>query len=80
MRIRAGAPVDLADLQGKKLTPAVLREATERIMAQVTILLEDIRGEKAPTVRFDPRVAGVAEYGNPNKPKPAQPDPPQESA
>ena len=69
MRIRAGAPVDLDDLQGKKLTPAVLREATDRIMADVTQLLEDIRGEKAPTVRFDPKIAGVADIGNPNKPK-----------
>jgi len=80
MRIRAAAPVDLTDLQGKKLTPAVLREATERIMADVTTLLEDIRGEKAPTVRFDPRIAGVPEYGNPNKPKVSDVDPPQESA
>jgi 1-acyl-sn-glycerol-3-phosphate acyltransferase len=69
MRIRAGEPVDLDDLQGKKLTPAVLRQATERIMADVTGLLEDIRGEQAPPVRFDPKIAGVAEIGNPNKPK-----------
>lgn len=69
MRIRAGSPVVLDDLQGKSLTPAVLHEATERIMADVTALLEDIRGAKAPTVRFDSRVAGVAETGNPNKPK-----------
>lgn len=80
MRIRAGAPVDLTDLQGKKLTPAVLREATDRIMVDVTTLLEDIRGEKAPTVRFDPRIAGVSEYGNPNKPKASDVKPPQESA
>ncbi len=69
MRIRAGAPVDLSDLRGRKLTPAVLREATERIIADVTGLLEDIRGAKAPPIRFDPKVAGVAEIGNPNKSK-----------
>ncbi len=69
MRIRAGAPVDLADLQGKKLTPAVLRDATGRIMTDITTLLEDIRGEQAPAVRFDPKIAGVADIGNPNKPK-----------
>ncbi len=66
MRIRAGAPVRLEDLQGKKLTPAVLREATDRIMADITGLLEDIRGMTAPVKRFDPRAAGVAEIGNPN--------------
>ena len=79
MRIRAGAPVDLEDLQGRKLTPAVLREATDRIMADVTKLLEDIRREKAPTVRFDPRIAGVAEFGNPNKPKRQTEFPPSEA-
>jgi 1-acyl-sn-glycerol-3-phosphate acyltransferase len=69
MRIRAGAPVDLADLQGKKLTPEVLRDATGRIMTDITTLLEEVRGEQAPTVRFDPKIAGVADIGNPNKPK-----------
>ncbi len=68
MRIRAGAPVDLHDLKGKKLTPAVLHEATARIMADVTGLLEDIRGAEAPAIRFDPKVEGVSETGNPNKP------------
>ena len=67
MRIRAGKPVDLTDLQGRKLTPAVLREATDRIMADVTALLEDIRGEEAPARRFDPRTAGVADTGNPSR-------------
>ena len=38
-------------------------------MADVTALLEDIRGEQAPTIRFDPKIAGVADIGNPNKPK-----------
>ncbi len=69
MRIRAGAPVDLDDLRGRKLTPAVLHEATARIMADVTGLLEDIRGAEAPAIRFDPKVEGVAETGNPNKPR-----------
>ena len=31
-----------------------LREATDRIMAAITGLLEELRGEKAPAVRFDP--------------------------
>ena len=69
MQIRAGTPVDLSDVQGQKLTPGVLREATERIMADVTHLLEHIRGEKAPAVPFDPKVAGVPETGNPARPK-----------
>jgi 1-acyl-sn-glycerol-3-phosphate acyltransferase len=61
----AGPPVDLTDLKGRTLTPDLLREATDRIMDDVTHLLEGIREDRAPAVRFDPRVAGVAEIGNP---------------
>jgi hypothetical protein len=68
MRITAGAPVDLSDLVGRPLTPAVLREATDRIMLTITRLLEEIRGETAPTGRFDPREHGIAEIGNPYDP------------
>ena len=64
--MKAGDPVDLDDLRGKPLSPPVLREATNRIMDALTRLLEDIRGEQAPAVRFDPRVAGVRATGNPN--------------
>jgi len=63
--VRAGEPVDLGDLAGRELTPEVLAEATERIMTAITAELEVIRAEKAPAERFDPRKAGVAEYGNP---------------
>lgn len=62
----AGKPVDLDDLRGKDITPVVLREATDRIMSAITSQLEEIRGEKAPTERFDPRRAGVATTGNPH--------------
>lgn len=69
MQIRAVAPVDLSDLQGQEMTPDLLHEATDRIMAAITALLEDIRGAQAPAVRFDPEVAGVADIGNPNDPR-----------
>jgi 1-acyl-sn-glycerol-3-phosphate acyltransferase len=65
--MKAGDPVDLDDLRGQPITPAVLREATERIMVAITALLEDIRGGTAPAVRFDPKAAGVREIGNPYK-------------
>ena len=52
---RAGAPVDLDDLRGRPLTPEVAREATDRIMAAITTLLEELRAERAPAERFDPR-------------------------
>jgi len=65
--VRAGEPVRLDDLAGHELTPEVLADATERIMAAITAELEVIRAERAPAVRFDPRQAGVAEYGNPHE-------------
>lgn len=63
---KVGDPVDLDDLRGKEITPDVLREATQRIMDAITVLLEDIRGQSAPPERFDPRRAGVRLTGNPN--------------
>jgi len=62
----AGVPVQLDDLRAKPLTPEVLHEATDRIMDEITRLLEEIRGEQAPATRFDPRSAGVSETGNPH--------------
>ena len=67
MRIRAGAPVDLSDLSGNEITAELLATATARIMAAITRVLEEIRGEPAPAERFDPRAAGVAVIGNPHR-------------
>ncbi len=61
---KVGDPVDLDDLRGQPQTAAVLREATDRIMAAVTALVADLRGEDAPPERFDPRAAGVRPIGN----------------
>jgi 1-acyl-sn-glycerol-3-phosphate acyltransferase len=62
--MKVGDPVDLAGLD---TSAASVTEATNRIMAALTRLVEDVRGETAPAERFDPRTAGVAEFGNPNK-------------
>jgi 1-acyl-sn-glycerol-3-phosphate acyltransferase len=67
MHVWAGPPVALRDLQDQPLTTAVLSEATGRIMAAITELLEQIRGEQAPAERFNPRKAGVPETGNPHR-------------
>jgi 1-acyl-sn-glycerol-3-phosphate acyltransferase len=67
VHVVAGDPVDLDDLRSKPLSQEVLREATERIMNEVTALLADIRQETPPAVRFDPRTAGVREIGNPTR-------------
>jgi 1-acyl-sn-glycerol-3-phosphate acyltransferase len=67
MYARAGSPVDLSDLGGREPDAEVLATATRRIMAAITAELEIIRGEQAPVERFDPRAAGVAEYGDPTR-------------
>jgi hypothetical protein len=45
--------VDLSAFQDKPITGPVLREATEAIMDAITELLEQLRDEKAPPVRYD---------------------------
>ncbi len=64
--MKVGDPVDLGDLRARPLGPETIREATDRIMAAITALLEDLRGEPAPPRRFDPRSAGVRTIGNPH--------------
>lgn len=51
----AGPPVDLTDLYDRPRDAAVLREATSRIMADVTAQLAQLRGEPAPDAVFDLR-------------------------
>jgi len=65
VHVKVGEPVDLSDLYDRGVTPELIREATDRIMAAITALVEELRGGKAPATRFDPRAAGVKEIGNP---------------
>lgn len=69
MQMRAGPPIDVSPWQAKAITPEVLHQLTDAIVAEITSLLEQIRGERAPAVRFDPKREGVPDIGNPNKPK-----------
>jgi 1-acyl-sn-glycerol-3-phosphate acyltransferase len=72
IEMTAGRPVELDDLRDQPLTPQVLLAATDRIMDEITRLLEEIRGERAPAERFDPRTAGVSLIGNPYARDPAR--------
>lgn len=63
IRIRFGDPVDLAEFRGRPLDGPTLVAATDRVMAAITALLEDLRGEKAPAERWDPRKKGQSETG-----------------
>ena len=65
--VKAGDPIPLEDLRAVPATTETVQQATDRIMAAITGLLEEIRGEQAPAERFDPRAAGVRITGNPNK-------------
>lgn len=67
--MKVGDPVDLADLVDLPRTAEVVQQATDRIMASITGLVEDIRGEKAPSERFDMHKAGVPPIGNPKRRK-----------
>jgi 1-acyl-sn-glycerol-3-phosphate acyltransferase len=62
--IRVGQPVDLSQWKGKHEDPVALKEATAKIMREITILLEDIRGEKRPEVIFDPHTSDLPRTGN----------------
>jgi 1-acyl-sn-glycerol-3-phosphate acyltransferase len=65
MHVTAGPPVELDDLRGLPITPEVLRQATERIMQDITKLLAGIRHETPPAIVFDPRTAGLSRTGRP---------------
>jgi 1-acyl-sn-glycerol-3-phosphate acyltransferase len=67
IQMLAGPPVPLDDLVALPRTQQTINTATERIMAALTDLVEEIRGEQAPTLRFDPRKAGVKLTGDPKK-------------
>lgn len=53
----AGPPVDLSRFEGKEQTAEVLREATDEVMHRISEMLEQLRGEPAPPVFYDPRKA-----------------------
>ena len=53
MHVWSGPAVDLDDLRGKPLTGDVLTQATARIMAAITAILADIRGERPPAAPLD---------------------------
>lgn len=53
--VKVGPPIPLDDLRERPLDNETLREASTRIMDALTVMVEQMRGETAPTVRFDMR-------------------------
>lgn len=64
VRIRFGPPVHISDLRDRPTTTTEVATATDRIMAAITHELEQLRGERAPTERFDPKAHGLPTTGN----------------
>ena len=58
--IVAGPPLDFSDLPGGSRDADTLRVATDRIMGTLTRMLEEIRGEQAPSEPWDMRKGGRA--------------------
>ncbi|MCP1429759.1 1-acyl-sn-glycerol-3-phosphate acyltransferase [Microbacterium foliorum] len=58
-----GDPVDVSDLQGRAGEASALNEATTRLMNAITVLLEELRDEKAPAERWNPSTHGQKETG-----------------
>jgi 1-acyl-sn-glycerol-3-phosphate acyltransferase len=61
--IKIGDPVDLSRFRERSLDSATLNEATAVVMDAITALLEDVRGEKAPEVRWNPNEHDQRETG-----------------
>jgi 1-acyl-sn-glycerol-3-phosphate acyltransferase len=57
VRLVAGPPVDLSEFSGLPLSNAVLRAATDKIMAEVAQLLGGLRGMPPPAHPYHPAIA-----------------------
>lgn len=72
--MRLGPAVDLDDLRptrGQAPTAAAVAAASDRIMAAITGEVEAIRGERAPSVRFDMRRDWAPGFGEDGRPREA---------
>ena len=60
VKVVIGAPMDLSALRGDPKDREIVAEASDRLMLEITGLLERIRGERAPAVLYDPTRANRA--------------------
>jgi 1-acyl-sn-glycerol-3-phosphate acyltransferase len=63
VHVKVGDAVDLSEFVGKPLDAKLLAAATAKVMDEITALLEDLRGEKAPAQRWDPSQHNQSETG-----------------
>ncbi len=62
--VKYGDAVDLSPYRGKPINTALLADATNLVMNDITALLEDLRGETAPAERWDPAAMHQSETGH----------------
>jgi 1-acyl-sn-glycerol-3-phosphate acyltransferase len=63
IEVAVGEPLDLSAFRGKPLDQANLLAATGQLMDAITALLAELRGEPAPSERWDPSAHGQKETG-----------------
>ncbi len=70
LHVWAGPPVDLSAFEGKELDTATLLDATGAIMDALTGIVEQLREQRAPTTRWDPREHDQPVTGDPRDRRP----------
>jgi 1-acyl-sn-glycerol-3-phosphate acyltransferase len=63
VRTVAGPPVDLSQWAGRQSSAKALRDATAAVMAEVTALVGQLRGEEPPAIPYDPSLHSRTEAG-----------------
>jgi 1-acyl-sn-glycerol-3-phosphate acyltransferase len=66
VRTVAGPPVDLSQWAGRQNSARALRDATTAVMAEVTALVGQLRGEEPPAVPYDPSLPAPADASEAN--------------
>jgi hypothetical protein len=61
--VKVGDPIDLSEFDGGDMSSKALSAATDKVMNAITGLVEDLRGEKAPKVRWNPADHNQSETG-----------------
>ncbi len=64
VRIVIGKPISMDPYKDKKMSTEDLVELSDQVMVEITNLVEELRGEKAPVKRFVPSEHGLPEHGN----------------
>ncbi|HEX8008642.1 MAG TPA: lysophospholipid acyltransferase family protein [Trebonia sp.] len=80
VRTVAGPPVDLSQWAGQQNSAKALRAATAAVMAEVTALVGQLRGEEPPAAPYDPAPRSRTDSGSSPGTPPPPPSAPTESS